>query len=209
MNQKEKSNRSRLQILSAAADEFGENTFDKASLTQMCRRAGISKGKLYHHFQSKEEIYLAALQYCCDLISESQEQATQQFGADLKDNLLFLIDARSETSLKQPGIPMLIWGAMHHPPEELRKHTEKIISHYQEKTNQRLYRAIAASSYHKQLDYSLCVEAVSMVFNHGAYHAIRNWNLADQEKNRQLLTENRIYIGKFIDMILYGVLRNS
>jgi len=49
-------------IIQAAVDEFLENGYDGASMEAIARRAGISKGGLYHHFSSKDEILLLANQ---------------------------------------------------------------------------------------------------------------------------------------------------
>ncbi len=43
-------------ILSASAELFLEKGFEKTSMQDVAAAAGISKGAIYHHFQSKEEI---------------------------------------------------------------------------------------------------------------------------------------------------------
>jgi AcrR family transcriptional regulator len=46
----------------AAVTEFLEKGFEKASMESIARRAGISKGCIYHHFRGKDEILLHANQ---------------------------------------------------------------------------------------------------------------------------------------------------
>ena len=48
------------EIIQAAVDEFLENGYDGTSMESIARRAGVSKGGLYHHFSSKDEILLQA-----------------------------------------------------------------------------------------------------------------------------------------------------
>ena len=43
-------------ILSVSAKLFLEKGFDKTSMMDIAKTAGISKGAIYHHFQSKDEI---------------------------------------------------------------------------------------------------------------------------------------------------------
>ncbi len=50
------------EIIQAAVDEFLENGYDGASMESIARRAGVSKGGLYHHFSSKDEIFMLANQ---------------------------------------------------------------------------------------------------------------------------------------------------
>ena len=49
-------------IIQAAVEEFLEKGFDGTSMNAIAFRAGISKGGLYHHFSSKDEILIYANQ---------------------------------------------------------------------------------------------------------------------------------------------------
>ena len=48
----------RTQLLEAAAICFGQEGYNAASVADICRRAGVSKGAFYHHFASKHELFL-------------------------------------------------------------------------------------------------------------------------------------------------------
>ncbi len=54
--------RTRRNLLDAAYREFSSSGFHGASIDAICRRAGVSKQMLFHHFGSKERIYLAVLE---------------------------------------------------------------------------------------------------------------------------------------------------
>jgi AcrR family transcriptional regulator len=49
-------------LLQAAAEVFAAHGFVRASVDQIAERAGYSKGALYWHFASKEDIFLALLE---------------------------------------------------------------------------------------------------------------------------------------------------
>jgi AcrR family transcriptional regulator len=58
---KKKPKHERMQaIVRAALDEFLEKGYEGASMDAIAARAGLSKGGLYHHFQSKDDILLYA-----------------------------------------------------------------------------------------------------------------------------------------------------
>lgn len=44
------------EILDVAAKLIGKYGYDKVSINQICREAGVSVGAFYHHFSSKEDI---------------------------------------------------------------------------------------------------------------------------------------------------------
>lgn len=56
-----KSKATRARILEAARDLFLDNTFASVTTAQIAEAAEVTKGGLYHHFPSKEELYLAFL----------------------------------------------------------------------------------------------------------------------------------------------------
>jgi TetR/AcrR family transcriptional regulator len=54
--------RTRRNLLDAAYYEFSRSGYHGASIERICRRAGVSKQILSHHFGSKENAYLAVLE---------------------------------------------------------------------------------------------------------------------------------------------------
>ncbi|MFI6845871.1 TetR/AcrR family transcriptional regulator [Kitasatospora sp. NBC_00085] len=56
MVKQERAGRTRQAVLLAAADTFAEAGFESASLVDISRRAGVSKGALYFHFVSKQAL---------------------------------------------------------------------------------------------------------------------------------------------------------
>ncbi len=48
------------EIVDAAVMEFAEKGYEKTSMNSIAKRANLSKGGIYHHFHSKNELLLAA-----------------------------------------------------------------------------------------------------------------------------------------------------
>ena len=59
MKQEEKSMLSKEKILNAAEEVFTQKGFDAATMQDIMEKCGLSKGAIYHHFKSKEEIMQA------------------------------------------------------------------------------------------------------------------------------------------------------
>ncbi len=49
-------------ILDAAYQVFAEKGYGQATIDDIIRACGVSKGALYHHFNSKEELFKALLE---------------------------------------------------------------------------------------------------------------------------------------------------
>jgi len=48
-------------ILDAALEAFAQEGYDDTSVAEICRRAGVTKGGFYHHFPSKQSVFLELL----------------------------------------------------------------------------------------------------------------------------------------------------
>lgn len=55
---KEKSFEKRQELIDAAIKEFSDKGYENASLNNILKDAGISKGTFYYHFKNKEELYM-------------------------------------------------------------------------------------------------------------------------------------------------------
>ncbi|WP_313413327.1 TetR/AcrR family transcriptional regulator [Sedimentibacter sp.] len=58
---KEKSFEKKTELLEAALNEFSSRKYEDASLNNIIKSAGISKGTFYYHFKDKQEIYIYLL----------------------------------------------------------------------------------------------------------------------------------------------------
>jgi AcrR family transcriptional regulator len=51
----------RAKIVQAAQDLFSKTGYESSSVSDICDRAGISKGAFYHHFPSKQAVFMELL----------------------------------------------------------------------------------------------------------------------------------------------------
>ncbi len=70
MTRKEPKDKRVSDILDSAISEFLENGYEKTSMEAIAKRAKLTKGGLYHHFRSKDEILLAANRVLFEPIEE-------------------------------------------------------------------------------------------------------------------------------------------
>lgn len=72
-----RSEETRARLLEAALKRFANHGYDAASVDQICLDAGVSKGAFYHHFPSKQAIFLALLEGWLETVSAGLEAARQ------------------------------------------------------------------------------------------------------------------------------------
>ena len=53
-------------ILCAAEQLFAEKGFDAVAISEIAEKAGVSKANIFHHFNSKNELYISVLRTACE-----------------------------------------------------------------------------------------------------------------------------------------------
>lgn len=60
-SQQQRSIETRARILEAARERFALEGYDATGVAEICQAAGVSKGAFYHHFDSKQAVFLELL----------------------------------------------------------------------------------------------------------------------------------------------------
>jgi AcrR family transcriptional regulator len=61
MSPQQRGEETRSHILQAAEECFAQRGYDGIGVAEICRRAGVTKGGFYHHFPSKQAVFLELL----------------------------------------------------------------------------------------------------------------------------------------------------
>lgn len=72
-------------IIDCIVDEFSQNDFDNAKISNIVRKAGIPRGSIYQYFEDKEDIYI----YLIDIIRQSKMTYLQDLLSNPEDMPLF------------------------------------------------------------------------------------------------------------------------
>ncbi|MEV6056134.1 ScbR family autoregulator-binding transcription factor [Streptomyces sp. NPDC052107] len=100
MAQQERAVRTRRAVLEAAAAVFAERGYAAATIAEILNRAGVTKGALYFHFDSKAALARGVL----------QEQLTTEYHVPRELKLQEWVDAGMTLAERLPREPMLLAG---------------------------------------------------------------------------------------------------
>ncbi|MBP9022873.1 MAG: TetR/AcrR family transcriptional regulator [Spirochaetes bacterium] len=78
-------------IIKSAVSVFTENGYENTTMEKIAAEAGISKGGLYHHFSSKDEIFTYALKELCQPVSDFLSKAFESVSP--AEGLQYFIEA--------------------------------------------------------------------------------------------------------------------
>ena len=133
----QRSEETRSKIISSAIKLFSTRGFNAASVDDICREAQISKGAFYHHFESKQALFLALLdgwlQTIDNAIESSRDKTVPETFAQMTEAFPYLFETAGE------GLPMFlefwlqasrdekIWQASIAPYRRYQKHFTALI----------------------------------------------------------------------------------
>ena len=91
-------------IINAALTVFGRNGYKKASIADIAKETGISKGMVMYYFGSKKNLYLFLADRCGKILMEAVEEGVDKNVTDFFDKIKMATDAKIAMMKKHPAI---------------------------------------------------------------------------------------------------------
>jgi len=151
----------RARLVKAAKEALMEVGYGRTTAVEVCSRASVTRGALFHHFSGLSSLLAAALEEICESIGNRLHEAQRRAGVRLP------MSERIEglwTGFGDPEFKVVIeaWLAARNDPE-LRKDIQPVIDHFQERAspsgNAELAEQIGSGAEHV-IFYRLVLEAM-------------------------------------------------
>lgn len=101
------SDETKVAILDAAIEAFGTGGFANTSSQTIARAAGVTPATVYHHFENKRSLYVAAFQHSVDSAWREYDAAAVAAGGSLLDELMAVVAAAVRVMQRRPAMTML------------------------------------------------------------------------------------------------------
>ena len=115
----ERSEITRNKILSSAAKQFAAEGYDRTAVADICEEAGISKGAFFHHYSTKQALFLAVLNaWLMDL--DKQLAVALQGSSNVAEGLVKMAELTSgvfDSADGQLGMFLEFWTQAIHDPQ--------------------------------------------------------------------------------------------
>jgi TetR/AcrR family transcriptional regulator, cholesterol catabolism regulator len=200
---------SRQEILRTAARLFQQRGYDATSMNDVAAALRLSKGGLYHHFQSKDEILFEIMNHAMEITQERVLNPVRGI-ADPEERLRALIRLHIEVVLSPRDREITVMLHENHPlPPTLRKRInarKKDYVHFLENLMAEVQREVqekAQKDNHKDAQPSRPVGRVSPRAAAFALLGMINWIYQWYKPEGELQAQN--LIPQFTDLIFGGI----
>ena len=110
----------RARILDAALTEFSDKGYAAASTNAIAERAGVAKGLVFHHFGSKEDLFVAVADDVIAGLAPIFEKTMREAPPDLFARVMAWTDAKLRLMRDDPRRLRFFVGAFADAPDEVR-----------------------------------------------------------------------------------------
>lgn len=191
------------ELVQEALKEFAEKGFDSASLNQIIKRSGISKGSFYHHFDNKETLFSSVVQRVADEKLAFINQWLQQQGNGIKTAGFFEIlqlqmKGGVEFALQYPELNQFLMSILKNP-ELMAKAEELSPRYYDEVFDPLIKDAVERGELRSDLEPNFMKQLIKYsLMNMGE---IMLENIGDELNKEELMEQSR----QFLDFLQHGL----
>ncbi|MEG0823636.1 MAG: TetR/AcrR family transcriptional regulator [Erysipelotrichaceae bacterium] len=206
MKQTDKAISSKDKILKAAIIEFSNNSYQLASLNNICNDNNISKGLIYHYYNNKEDLYLACVKQCYESFTNYINSVNYDF-TDFSKGINDYLNQRFKFFNTNKILGRLFFYTVFQPPLELTNKLLELRSSFDNQCIEYFKEALKhinlrdSVSEETALNYFILFQEL---FNsYFKKHANPNIELED------LMKQHEIALAKIINLMLFGIAKED
>lgn len=119
MKREEKNQQTRRRILESALAEFSEQGYGASPVNTISNGEGLSKGIIYHYFPTKDDLYLACVEECFQMLTGHLQSHTNMEGQTAEERLEQYFRVRLDFFEQNPQYQRIFCDAVIMPPAHL------------------------------------------------------------------------------------------
>ncbi len=112
MKQEEKNKLSREYIIESAISVFARYKYEEASMNCICRQYNISKGKMYHYYDSKMELYFSCIKYILNKLTDDMMKYEVKENLSIAENFHRYYERRIDYWIECPDSYAMVFSAL-------------------------------------------------------------------------------------------------
>lgn len=204
MRQEERVTESRNMILEAAILEFGSKSYNEASTNEICLACGISKGLVFYHFKSKEQLFKECAAYCIE-----------QFDTYMKDHYVEIKEPmdgirrccllRKEFFASHPHYHHIFCQVFYERDDSNKGRNINLLKMYKQHSYEMLSKILSEVEMNPRIDREECIRGAVLIIEVIDREIFGSTDTSQQTE--QMLEKQMKKYENFLEMLLYGILR--
>jgi TetR/AcrR family transcriptional regulator len=179
----------RQRIIEASIEEFGKG-YALASTNEIVRKAGVSKGLLFHYFGSKKNLFLEVFKEATVKLQErllsSHEADQENMAGDIFHLLTRLALIKLRLFQNEPALYQFLATAIQDSPDEIRQELQVFIDSTAEYGIGRLLDGIELSDLRPDVDPVKAIKLIQLVMDGFQQDYLRRKDLASLDWDKEV-----------------------
>ena len=206
MTQEERTRASRSLILNTAAKEFALNGYKHASVNRICEAGHISKGKMFHHFKDKDDIFVGIYELFYSSLGDHMENFSYSEDESLEDILNGLFRQRQSYIFDHPYQSLFLRNNTMAIPEHLKDRCAYMRDSFYKREGNMLHTILDEVSPEFDKESKEMIIRIFGVASNYVHLNITSNQVFDPEKDMSRLKESNAHLfGNVIHTMLYGI----
>lgn len=152
-------------ILEASIEEFANKGYINASTNEIIKKAGISKGLLFHYFGNKRNLYLTTLDLITNEFFERFYEVLHDDSNDIFNKLLNWNKTKFTLLSEYPTEYKMLMGAYVNVPQEIKDELVLRYNHLSKISISNFLKDVDYSMFRKNLDQEKAVELILLTLD--------------------------------------------
>jgi TetR/AcrR family transcriptional regulator len=151
-------------IINAAIKEFAQKGYESASTNEIVKEAGISKGLLFHYFQSKKQLFFFLFDYCYNLVADEFYKKVDLTERDFFKRIRQSVHIKMDLQTKYPEILTFIQEAFMQDSPEIKDEFDKKKQELNAVNIGIIYDGIDLSKFREDVDVQKILKVITWTF---------------------------------------------
>ena len=193
-------------IINAAIKEFAQKGYDSASTNEIVKEAGISKGLLFHYFQSKKQLFFFLFDYCYNLVADEFYKKIDLTERDFFKRIRQAVRIKMDLQSKYPEILTFIQEAFMQDSPEIKDEFDKKKQELNSVNIGIIYDGIDLSKFRDDVDVQKVLKVISWTFEKMSDEELKKAKMVPGHKidYEKVFLEAEEYFGIFIKCFYKG-----
>lgn len=185
-------------IINAAMDEFAKKGYQHASTNEIVRKAGISKGSLFHYFGSKQVLAEFLIHYSLNLFEENIVGHLEHMTGDIIERWRDIVLLKLKLISEYPLIFAFMLRILNEENEDIKNSLNDSRDEFIEKFKNKVYTGLDHSKFREDVDVGKALKLIYWGLE--GYAAEVQRKIGDSRIPEELIDQSLNECNEYLDM---------